>query len=209
MEVAVFACCGGEEAYTLAYVLAKHAPGVPLRIRGYDIVPDLVAQAKQASYVRDHVYASPFVKDEFVAGLFDVDGGAYVVKPEFRAVTSFEIGDITDADYMDRLPRSDLVLAQNVLFHLPRPLAKRAFAHLVSLLRPGGALFVNGMDTDMRVKLTKQYGLEPVTERIVEIHEDARVDRGAHWAHSYWGREPLKKSGDWTRKYCTIFLKQS
>jgi 2-polyprenyl-3-methyl-5-hydroxy-6-metoxy-1,4-benzoquinol methylase len=110
---------------------------------------------------------------------------------------------------MERLPRSDLVFAQNVLFHLPRPIAKRAFEALVDLLRPGGTLFVNGMDTDMRAKLTKQYGLEPITERIAEIHEDARVDRGAHWASSYWGRPPLEKSGDWVRKYCTIYTKPS
>jgi hypothetical protein len=60
----------------------------------------------------------------------------------------------------------------------------------------------------MRAKLTRQHGLEPVTQRITEIYEDSRVDRGARWADSYWGREPLKMSGDWVRKYCTIFSKQ-
>jgi chemotaxis protein methyltransferase CheR len=209
LEVLVFACCGGEEAYTLASLLAQRAPGVPLRVRGYDIVPDLIAQAKQGTYTREHVYSSPFMTDGFVAGLFNVDGDTHTVKPEVAAVTSFEVGDITNAAAMATLPKSDLVFAQNVLFHLPRPVAREAFKNLVSVMRPGAALFVNGMDTDMRVKLTKQYGLEPVPERIVEIHEDARVDRGAHWAHSYWGREPFKKSGDWVRKYCTIYFKNS
>jgi chemotaxis protein methyltransferase CheR len=209
MEIAVFACCSGEEAYTLAYVLNARAPGLPIRIRGYDIVPEVIEQAKRASYPREQVFSSPFVNDEFANGMFDVKDDVCTVKPQYVAPVSFDVGDITDAAYMDRLPRSELVFAQNVLFHLPRPVAKNAFKNLVAMLRPGGVLFVNGMDMDMRVRLTKQYGLEPVAERIAEIHEDARVDRGAHWADSYWGREPLKMSRDWVRKYCTIYRKKS
>lgn len=207
LEIAVFACCSGEEAYTLAHVLATRAPGLPIRIRGYDIVPEVIAQAKLGSYAREQVRSGPFVSDEFVAGLFDSRADTCTVKPEFAARVSFEVGDMTDAAFMDRLPRCDLIFAQNVLFHLPRPIAKRAFENLVGLLGSGGTLFVNGMDTDMRAKLTQKYGLEPVTERIAEIHEEARVDRGAHWASSYWGREPLEMSGDWVRKYCTIYSK--
>jgi chemotaxis protein methyltransferase CheR len=209
MEVAVFACCSGEEAYTLAYVLSARVPGLPVRIRGYDIVPEVVEQAKRAAYPREQVFSSPFVNDEFANALFDCKDDVCSVKPQYVSPVSFEVGDITDAAYMDQLPRCELVFAQNVLFHLPRPVAKNAFKNLVRMLRPGGALFVNGMDMDMRVRLTKQYGLEPVAERIAEIHEDARVDRGANWADSYWGREPLKMSRDWVRKYCTIYRKKS
>jgi chemotaxis protein methyltransferase CheR len=209
MEVAVFACCSGEEAYTLAYVLSARVPGLPVRIRGYDIVPEVVEQAKRAAYPREQVFSSPFVNDEFANALFDCKDDVCRVKPQYVSPVSFEVGDITDAAYMDQLPRCELVFAQNVLFHLPRPVAKNAFKNLVRMLRPGGALFVNGMDMDMRVRLTKQYGLEPVAERIAEIHEDARVDRGANWADSYWGREPLKMSRDWVRKYCTIYRKKS
>jgi chemotaxis protein methyltransferase CheR len=209
IEVAVFACCSGEEVYTLAHVLAARAPGLPIRIRGYDIVPEVIEQAKLGKYKREQVYSSPFVTDAFVNELFDVDQDNCTVKAQFASVASFEVGDITDERYMNELPRSDFVFAQNVLFHLPRPVAKRAFKNLVAVLRPGGALFINGMDTDMRVKLTKKYGLEPITERIAEIHEDARVDRGANWASSYWGREPLKMSRNWVRKYCTIYRKTS
>lgn len=209
MEIAVFACCSGEEAYTLAYVLSARVPGLPIRVRGYDIVPEVIEQAKRASYPREQVFSSPFVNDEFANNLFDITDEVCTVKPQYVSSVSFAVGDITDAAYMAQLPRSELVFAQNVLFHLPRPVAKDAFKNLVAMLRPGGALFVNGMDMDMRVRLTKQYGLEPVAERIAEIHDDARVDRGAHWADSYWGREPLKMSRDWVRKYCTIYRKKS
>jgi chemotaxis methyl-accepting protein methylase len=208
LEIAVFACCSGEEAYTLAYVLATRLPGLSFRVRGYDIVPAVIAQAKLGSYTREHVYSGPFVSEAFVTGLFEVRDDTHTVRPQFASLVSFEVGDMTDAAFMDRLPRSDLVFAQNVLFHLPRPVAKRAFENLVSLLGSGGSLFVNGMDTDMRSRLTRHHDLEPVTLRIAEIHEEARVDRGAHWANSYWGREPLKMSGDWVRKYCTIYSKK-
>jgi chemotaxis protein methyltransferase CheR len=208
LEVTVFACCSGEEAYTLAYLLSTKFPEIPVRITGFDIVEKLVAEATAATYGREHVRSGPFVEDAFVGGLFDSIGDQYRVKPGFASLASFRIGDMTDPVFIRGLPRADLVFAQNVLFHLPRRIATRAFGNLTELVRPGGALFVNGMDTDMRVKLTKRFQLEPIVHAIEAIHEDARVDRGANWSSSYWGREPFsKRSRDWVRKYCTIYRK--
>ena len=99
-------------------------------------------------------------------------------------------------------------MAQNVLFHLPRQRAREAFDNLTALLKPKSALFINGMDTDMRIQLTKKSGLEPLDYLVEEIHEDARVDRGNAWAGSYFGRQPFSRSSrDWLRKYCTIYFK--
>jgi chemotaxis protein methyltransferase CheR len=128
------------------------------------------------------------------------------IKSHVASLVQFDVGDITNAAFMDSLPPADLVFAQNVLFHLPRPVARRAFALLKSRVRTNGALFINGMDTDMRESLTRLAGMEPVATGLEAIHEEARVDRGADWSSNYWGREPLSRTGDWVRRYATIFF---
>jgi chemotaxis protein methyltransferase CheR len=210
LRIAVFACCSGEEVYTLKAELARTFPNLRVRISGYDIVPEVIDQARTAEYPKEQLLSGPFVKEAFVESTFDRTGDVFRVKAPFRDDTSFEVGDMTSAAFMAALPKFDLVYAQNVLFHLPRPVAAKAFEYLVGLLAPNAALFINGMDTDMRIALTKAHDLEPVEYLLEEIHEDARVDRGAQWANQYWGREPFSTaSKDWLRKFGTIYLKRA
>jgi chemotaxis protein methyltransferase CheR len=209
LEIAVFACCSGEEVYTLAHNLRKHFPKQAYRIRGYDLVPEVVEQAREGKYTREHVTSSPFMTDDLASQLFDIEGDTCTIKPELVEHVSFEVGDLTDAPALAAMAKCDLLFAQNVLFHLPVDVAPAVFSSLCELLRPGGTLFVNGMDTDMRVKLSKQHHLEPVEYLIEEIHEDARVDRGGAWAGQYWGRRPFsKRSRNWMREFGTIFTKE-
>lgn len=207
LDVAVFACCSGEEVYTLKSELARAFPGLDVRVRGYDIVPEVIEQARVGEYSEVQVRAGPFVTEEFLVAAFDRDGETFRVKPGLRESTSFDVCDMTSPDFMSSLPKFDLVYAQNVLFHLPRPVAAEAFKLLVGLMAANSALFINGMDTDMRVALTKAHGLDPLDYLVEEIHEDARVDRGANWANQYWGREPFSKaSSNWLRKFGTIYV---
>lgn len=209
LEIVVFACCSGAEVFSLVYVLKKHFPGLRFRIRGYDIVASVIEQARAGVFTREDVYQGPFITDEFVNATFDTaDGKTYRVKPEIAEHTSFAVGDLLDEAQIKSLGRFDIVVAQNVLFHLPRPKARIAFCHLHDLLKTGGALFVNGMDTDMRVSLTKRFEMEPLDYLVEEIHEDARYDRGSGWASTYWGRRPFSRnSRDWLRKFGTIFFR--
>lgn len=210
LQVVVFACCNGEEVYTLRALLGRDFPELELQIHGVDIVADVVEAARAGEYSRQQVYSGPFVTEDFVQLLFDVDGDKFRVKPEHRRGVSFGVGDMTDRRFIDSLGQCDLLFAQNVLFHLPVHVAPGAFENLVSMTRVGGTLFINGMDTDMRIALTKKLGLEPVESLIEEIHEDARVDRGASWSNQYWGRAPFSKaSKDWVRQFGTIFTKAS
>lgn len=209
LEVVVFACCSGEEVYTLSYLLAKHFPDLSVRIRGFDIVESVIQGARRGVYTRDQVYAGPFVTEEFVQGAFDVvEGDTYRIKPALKQCTAFEVADMTDANFTATLGPCDLVFAQNVLFHLPVEVVPATFKNLYDLLLPGASLFINGMDMDARVRLTKQYGLEPVRHLLREIHEDACVDRGANWSQNYWGRVPFSTaSREWVREFGTVFTR--
>jgi chemotaxis protein methyltransferase CheR len=211
LEIVVFACCSGEEAFSLSYVLRKNFPGLGFRIRGFDIVEDVVARARTATFSRKEVFTGPFVTEEFVEGAFDlVEPDTFRVKQEIAAPIEFATGDMLDRRFIESLGKFDLVLAQNVLFHLPRDKARVAFGFLHDLMKPLSALFVNGMDTDMRISLTKRNGLEPLDYLVEEIHNDARVDRGSGWAGAYWGRKPFSRnSREWLRKHGTIYYRKS
>jgi chemotaxis methyl-accepting protein methylase len=211
LDIVVFACCTGAEAFTLSYTLQKHFPNLRFRIRGFDLVGEVVERARLATFTREEVLKGPFVTDEFVKEAFDAaDAGALRVKSSIAAPITFGVGNLLDGAFMQSLGKVDMVLAQNVLFHLPRPQARVAFGHLHDMLKAQGALLVNGMDTDMRVALTRRLNLEPLDYLVQEIHDDARVDRGAGWAGTYWGRRPFSRnSREWLRKYGTIFFKTS
>lgn len=210
LEIVVFACCSGAEVFSLSYILKKHYPQLRFRIRGYDIVESVIQQARAGVFKREDVFQGPYATEEFVASTFDVVDGQYQVKQAIAAPTSFAVGSLLDKQLMDSLAGADIVVAQNVLFHLPRPQARVAFGYLHDMLKPGGAMFVNGMDIDMRVSLTKKLKMEPLDFLVEEIHQDASIDRGGGWAGAYWGRRPFSRaSRDWLRKYGTIYFRTS
>lgn len=208
LEILVFGCCSGAEPVSLASVIQQHFPQLDFRIRGFDIVASAIGRAKNPLYTEDEIRQGPFVDEDFIAHTFVKEGAHYRVRDELMQRLEFAVGDMLDAQFMQSLGKADLVFAQNVLFHLPTPRARQAFVNLHGLLNPGSALFVNGMDTDMRVRLTKRFALAPLEYLIEEIHNDARVDRGNSWAGAYWGRKPFsRKSSEWIREHCTIYHK--
>jgi chemotaxis methyl-accepting protein methylase len=206
LEIVMFACCSGAEAFSLSHVLQKHFPELRFSVKAFDIVEDVIERARTPVFSHDEIHQSPFITEALIAEIFDKESGSYRVKPSIAEPITFAVGDMLDDDFMDGLGSFDLVYAQNVLFHLPRPKARLAFGYLCRMLKSKGALFVNGMDTDMRVTLSKRHHLRPLDYLVEEIHDDARVDRGSGWASAYWGRQPFsRKTPQWLRKYCTIF----
>jgi chemotaxis protein methyltransferase CheR len=209
LNIIVFACCSGEEAFSLSYALRKHYPGLGYQIRGFDIVSDVIEKARSALFTHQEVRFGPFVTDEFVATVFQpTDAGQLRVKAEISAPISFAEGSLLDKPFMESLGKADMVFAQNVLFHLPRFQAREALRNIHGVLKTGGALFINGVDTDMRAEMTKRLGLTPLDYLVEEIHNDARVDRGYGWSGTYVGRKPFTRLGrDWLRKQGTIFYR--
>lgn len=209
LNITVFACCSGEEAFSLSYVLQKHFPNLRYRIHGYDIVDEVIAKARTGLFTFKEASWGPFVTDEIIAEMFEATGdGPLRVKDAIREPIDFSRGNLLDRPFMDSLDRSELVFAQNVLFHLPRPKAREALRNLHDVLSPGGALFINGVDTDIRADMTRRLGLKPLEYLVEEIHNDARVDRGNGWAGTYVGRKPFERGGrDWLRRQGTIFSK--
>jgi chemotaxis protein methyltransferase CheR len=206
LRIIVFGCSIGAEPYSIASALRARRADLRVRIECYDIEPDVIARARAARYSVDEV-STRYVTQEFIDRTFDV-AGEMVVKPELTARVHFQCGNVLDRSLVDRLEQADVVIAQNFLYHLPRPDAERAFRNLFRLLKPRSALLVDGTDLDMRARLTAEAGLRPCTIELERIHEESRALRGYVWPRVYWGLEPFDlKRSDAARRYATIFLR--
>lgn len=80
-------------------------------------------------------------------------------------------------------------VASNFLCHMSPADAETCLRNLAGIVRPGGCLFVTGVNLDVRAKVAGELGWRPVLELIEEIHEG---DPATHedWPCKWWGLEP-------------------
>ena len=209
IRIIVFGCSIGAEPYSIASVLQTRHPDVRVRMECFDIDPSVIARAQSATYSMPELSTRPPLTPAFVAATFEQADAGVVVKPSIAESVRFAQGDLLDAALIQRLGRADVVVAQNVLYHLTRRDAERAFAHLFSLMKPRAALLIDGADLDLRSQLTKAAGLRPCTTALERIHNESRVERGYAWPRVYWGLEPFnQKRRDAARRFATIFFSE-
>jgi chemotaxis protein methyltransferase CheR len=209
LRIVVMGCSNGSEAFSIASVLSRKYPSLNFAIDAYDLSDAMIAQAKSGRFPRDHVDTLHPPPNDFVAATFDADDEGYSVKPSIAHRVSFGVADLFDASVIQRIGAADIVFAQNVLINFLRPRAREAFQHILRLLKPHAALFIDGMDVDLREELTRAAGLHPLDYKIREIHDDARVIRGDVWPWVYWGLEPFAERRNWRERYATIYLTSS
>jgi chemotaxis protein methyltransferase CheR len=208
LRIVVVACSMGAEAYSIASLLRLRKPQLDFKIDAFDIDPSVIEIAQQAIYDRDWVLRKGHVTPDLVAATFNEVGGRFMVKPAVAARVHFRTGDILDADAVKRMPAADIVYAQNMLCNMRRPMARQAFQNICALLGPRSALVVDGMDLDMRSRLSRAHALEPLDYEIELIHEEARQVRGLRYPWFATGLEPFEADRkDRVRRYATVFLR--
>jgi chemotaxis methyl-accepting protein methylase len=151
------------------------------------------------------------VAESFIKQTFDKSGeDHYKVKDSIRKHVTFEQADLLSDSLHEQFDKADIVFAQNVLFHMPQDLARKAFAKIVTFLKPHSALFIDGMEIEMRVELIKNENLTPLQDNLREIYMYSRKHIAAKWWNYYWGNEPYSSfAKDKAFRYGTIFLKNS
>lgn len=203
----VFACSNGAEAYTLASELLFRRPGLDFTIRASDPQRTALQKAVSARYSLSEIAPDLPVPQEFLSRTFCRDGEEYVVRPAVRERVRFEQADLLDPELPSRYDSADLVFAQNVLCHMSAPLARRAFDNITRLLKPGSFVFLDGMDLDLRVQLTRQWGLEPLDYKVRATYGHSRAHAPKRWWKYYYGSEPyFPLARDKLARYGTIFL---
>ena len=145
VRVWVTACATGEEAYSIAMLLAEHARTLDAPPTLQIFATDLDQEAIQTA--RDGVYPSTIaadVSDERLRRFFTKEHRGYRVRRELREQVMFAEHDLLKDSPFSRL---DLVSCRNLLIYLNREAQKRVFETAHFALLPGGLMFLGASET--------------------------------------------------------------
>lgn len=133
-------CASGEEAYTLAIILAEILGAVQFRQRvkiyATDVDEEALAQARLASYSQRQIQP---VSGELQEKYFELIGQRYAFRPDLRRVVIFGRHDLVQDAPISRL---DLLVCRNTLMYLNAETQKRILSRFHFALNPTGALFL-------------------------------------------------------------------
>jgi chemotaxis protein methyltransferase CheR len=207
LSITVWGCSNGAEPYSIGSALLSRRPRLDFTVQAFDIDEQMLERARGGTYTYAEVFRNKALDPAFVEETFSRQGDLYKVNQAVMKRVSFDAMNVFDMDLDSGIGRSDIIFAQNILYHLKPKATTSAFGNICRLMKPKAALFVDGMDLGLKTKLTKAHDLEPLDYRIAEIHNEARRERGSAWPYEYWGLEPFSESRrDWKRRYATIFL---
>lgn len=137
--------------------------------------------------------------------MFDREGDQAKVKSWIREGITWRLGDASSPELIEELGTQDVVVANRFLCHMEQTAAESCLRNLARLVKPGGYLFVSGVDLDVRTKVAKEMGWKPVSDLIREVHEgDFSLAMG--WPLGWWGLEPFSRDDpDWRIRYASVF----
>jgi chemotaxis methyl-accepting protein methylase len=210
LKIAVLGCSSGAEVYSLLWAVRSARPDLKLQTSGVDISPEMLRIAEMAVYTSESsqkLGSSIFerLSNAELHEIFDWNGEEGVVKPWIRAGVNWHLGDVLDPELVRVLGRQDIVLACNLLCHMPPALAESCLRNIASLVDHGGHLFVPGVDLAIRSKVACELGWQPVPDLIRQIHDGDPSVRG-DWPWAWWGLEPLNdKRRDWYLRYAAAY----
>jgi two-component system CheB/CheR fusion protein len=138
-------CATGEEAYSVAMMLAERASSMVDAPAVQVFATDLDEKAIAAA--RDGLYAEADVADLSPARLarfFQREPGGYRVRRELREMVLFAHHNVTRDPPFSHL---DLIVCRNLLIYLNRSIQERLIEMFHFSLRPGGFLFLGTSET--------------------------------------------------------------
>jgi len=211
LRVAVLGCSTGAEAYSVARSIRSARPDMTLVLNAVDISREAVEVAKRGVY--SFGVSSVSGTDVFdgmtqaeIDELFDLSETEATVKSWLRESIEWSVGDVRTPDVAAALGSQDIVVANNFLCHMEPSAAEQTLRNIARLVRPGGYLFVSGVDLSIRARVARDLGWIPIDELLEEIyHGDSRMHQG--WPFNYCSVEPMnKRKSDWKLRYSAAFV---
>ena len=144
LRVWVAGCATGEEAYTLAILLAEASARFgdrPVKIFATDVHPGSIEAASRAVYGSDSVAN---VSPERLERWFHLRSGLYHVVPDLRQMVVFAAHDVIRATPFTRM---DLVTCRNLLIYLQPHAQQKVLSLFHFALSRGGVLFLGPSET--------------------------------------------------------------
>lgn len=139
-------CASGEEAYSLAILLAEEGLGSRSSVLGTDLSRDRLARAREGVYTE---WSFRGVPEQVRSRYFRRQGKGFELVPELRSRVEFRPLNLAADDFTParaRVEGMDLVLCRNVLIYLDRAAVTRVAARLLASLSDEGWLFLGASD---------------------------------------------------------------
>jgi len=193
LKVLVVACSIGAEVYSLVGTIRSRSPGINMTVTAIDVSADAMEFARRGRYP---LYGCEFTGENIFerltaeerTNLFESSGDCLSIRPWVREGITWLTGDAADPALAGQLGTHDMVFANNFLCHLHSADSEQCLRNIVRFVKPGGYLFVSGVDLDARAKVVKDLRLVPVTDLLEEIHAgDPSLIKD--WPFRYWGLE--------------------
>jgi chemotaxis protein methyltransferase CheR len=140
------ACSSGQEAYSLAMLILDWLPanpGIQVKITGTDISQTMVDRAQEGRYSQLEINRG--LPAKYLVRHFDQAGRDWTLKPEIRALTRFERGNLALPPV--GVPQSDIVFLRNVLIYFDLATKRTVLQNVRRVLRPGGFLVLGGAES--------------------------------------------------------------
>ncbi|MCC7424754.1 MAG: PAS domain-containing protein [Planctomycetaceae bacterium] len=145
IRVWVSACATGEEAYSIAMLLAEHARRLEsppaIQIFATDLDEDVIRSARDGVYPET---ISADVSEDRLRKFFIKEHRGYRVRREIRETVLFAVHDLLKDSPFSRL---DLITCRNLLIYLTREAQSRVCDIFHFALRPEGMLFLGSSES--------------------------------------------------------------
>lgn len=210
LKISVLGCSNGAEVYSILWTIRSARPDLRLVPHAVDISTQALELAQKGIYPLEvtELVGEPIferMSGEEMREMFDRQEGQVKVQSWIKEGIIWHLGDAGNPELPGVLGSQDFVVANNFLCHMHPPDAERCLRNIARLVRPGGYLFVSGIDLDVRTKVARDLGLRPLRDLMEDIHDGDAVLRD-DWPWEYWGLEPLnRKRQDWKLRYASVF----
>ena len=168
IRVWVPACATGEEAYSIAMLLAEHTEGAleqpQIQVFATDLDEQAIAGAREAFYTNSDVAD---LSEERLQRFFVREAGGYRVRRELRELVLFAPHNVIRDPPFSHL---DLISCRNLLIYLNRAVQERVIETFHFALRPGGFLFLAPSETP-----DSSHDLFAVVDKAAHIYESRTV----------------------------------
>lgn len=141
------ACSTGQEAYSIAMLLAEHFPDVNARLLGTDLSPAVVARARDGIYQQIEVNRG--LPARLLVKHFRQTDTGWQISDEIRRRVEFRTMNLIKP--WPVLPRAHLIMLRNVMIYFDLETRRRILREVRSVLAPGGYLVLGGAETTLNV----------------------------------------------------------
>jgi chemotaxis methyl-accepting protein methylase len=216
VDISVLGCSKGAEVYSILWTIRSARPDLRLTIYAVDMSQEILEFAERGVYSRRSDETGLTFRDQGksiferltdaeMEAMFEVEDDLVKVRPWLKEGIIWLCGDAGDPELIGVLGCQDIVVANRFLYHMKPMAAERCLRNVARLVKPGGYLFVSGIDLDVRTKVARAMGWKPVTDLMREIHE-GDPSSTKWWPLGYHGLEPFRdNSPDWKIRYASVF----